>query len=87
MLPGRCEECGENLLYFFAYDASCCPHCDAWKEKKCGDTKCEFCSTRPHSPSVGLYYWQLEYNPVGLSKSYFRLKPAASVKQAKDAGR
>ena len=81
LIPGRCETCGENLLYFFKYDANCCPRCDEWTDKKCGDLKCGFCAIKPEYPSIGLYYWQIEDKSIKSPKLYFRLKYAKRIRK------
>lgn len=49
-----CEYCGERLFFYDKYDATCCPTCNIWIEKRCNDPKCPFCSKRPESPLEAL---------------------------------
>ena len=51
----KCDECKGNLLYFYKYDAHCCPHCNCWLDDICGDINCDFCKNRPETPDMGLY--------------------------------
>ena len=32
-LEELCKSCKEPLLYYYRYDAMCCPCCNEWKEK------------------------------------------------------
>lgn len=49
-----CDVCNEPLLMYYEFDALCCPRCNTWKENKCSDPSCEFCSLRPDYPSAAL---------------------------------
>ncbi|KAA0542164.1 hypothetical protein FZW96_21420 [Bacillus sp. BGMRC 2118] len=46
----NCNICNTYLVYYEDYDAYFCPKCNFWTEKKCGDTKCDFCAKRPDTP-------------------------------------
>lgn len=41
---------GHNTIHDETYDAYFCSICEEWVEKKCSDTACEFCTTRPDKP-------------------------------------
>lgn len=43
-------KCGHELKYSKKYDATYCPVCGEWREKKCTDENCEFCKDRPEKP-------------------------------------
>lgn len=47
----NCNKCGEKETLFEAVDSWGCIKCDEWKEDKCKDADCEFCTTRKDKPS------------------------------------
>lgn len=44
-------ECDKKLSYNERFDAYFCNKCDQWKESKCTDKECLFCTRRPEKPS------------------------------------
>ena|ERR1039458_6049452 len=48
----RCNRCGQTSEYCLESDASFCPRCRRWLERRCGDPMCQFCSQRPERPSA-----------------------------------
>jgi hypothetical protein len=48
-----CPTCGGPGIYFLAYDATCCPSCNAWVEVLCSDPGCLHCQLRPERPFGG----------------------------------
>ena len=46
----KCYKCKEYLIYFDKYDSTFCLDCNSWRESKCSDSTCEFCSVRPKTP-------------------------------------
>jgi hypothetical protein len=49
-----CAKCGEELEYSVDDDCLYCEICNEWKEKKCSDSDCQFCTNRPEKPSARL---------------------------------
>jgi hypothetical protein len=45
-----CPDCGGTQIYHEDFDAYFCAPCNQWKEARCGDGGCEFCSKRPETP-------------------------------------
>jgi hypothetical protein len=45
-----CPTCGGPVVYDLAYDATCCPACNAWLELRCPDPECWHCRCRPARP-------------------------------------
>jgi hypothetical protein len=45
-----CNRCGGQGDYSLEYDASFCPRCQRWLERRCGDPTCRFCAQRPLRP-------------------------------------
>ena len=73
----RCIECDGPLLYFDKYDALCCPRCNIWNDSKCSDTSCDFCTSRPETPDMGLYeakYYYFDKKGLFTKKYSHRLK-------------
>lgn len=48
----ECISCKGRLSYNEKYDSYFCELCNKWKEDKCGDDACHFCSDRPQKPSM-----------------------------------
>jgi hypothetical protein len=46
----RCNRCGQAVDYCSELDASFRPKCNRWREDKCRDPRCQFCSQRPARP-------------------------------------
>ena len=44
----KCKNCGSrSYAYSELYDAYYCKECCCWKEDKCSESDCDFCSKRP----------------------------------------
>lgn len=67
---GRCRICSGHLIYVFQYDAICCSVCNEWKEKKCGDPNCSYCSQRPDTPAECLMDVKQEVDKDYFIKKY-----------------
>jgi hypothetical protein len=50
LIQPPCAACGGPRLYFLAYDAICCPACNAWLELLCPEPDCWHCRCRPERP-------------------------------------
>lgn len=46
-----CEKCGTNLVLHEDLDTYSCDKCDEWKDTKCKDADCHYCSKRPAKPN------------------------------------
>ncbi len=44
------RKCTHELKYSKKYDATYCPVCGEWREKRCKDADCEYCKDRPEKP-------------------------------------
>jgi hypothetical protein len=55
-----CDKCGEELSYSVEDDCLYCESCNEWKEKKCGDSDCTFCTNRSEKPSARLQEQSLQ---------------------------
>jgi hypothetical protein len=45
-----CPGCGASAVYYLAYDATCCLHCNQWLTLHCPDPECDHCQCRPERP-------------------------------------
>ena len=45
-----CPNCKNYKIMHEKYDAIFCAYCNEWRETKCSDPKCEYCTTRPEKP-------------------------------------
>lgn len=45
-----CSKCKFTLVYYEDFDAYFCPKCNEWKEAKCSDPTCSYCTNRPDKP-------------------------------------
>jgi hypothetical protein len=45
-----CPGCGASAVYYLAYDATCCLHCNQWLALHCPDPECDHCQCRPERP-------------------------------------
>ena len=45
-----CPACGGRAVYYLAYDATCCLHCNRWLDLHCPDPECDHCRCRPDRP-------------------------------------
>jgi hypothetical protein len=45
-----CPACGARAVYYLAYDATCCLHCNRWLGLHCPDPECDHCRCRPERP-------------------------------------
>jgi hypothetical protein len=45
-----CPACGGSAVYYLAYDATCCLHCNQWLALHCPDPGCDHCQCRPERP-------------------------------------
>jgi hypothetical protein len=41
---------GWLMMYYLAFDATCCPSCNTWLEILCGEPDCIHCQCRPERP-------------------------------------
>jgi exosome complex RNA-binding protein Csl4 len=48
----KCDKCNSDLKHDEGHDTIYCPKCDEWKESKCSDKECFYCSNRPEKPSM-----------------------------------
>ena len=46
----KCPKCWHCQFYNDIYDVFFCAYCNTWLERKCGDSKCHFCTERPKKP-------------------------------------
>jgi predicted RNA-binding Zn-ribbon protein involved in translation (DUF1610 family) len=46
----NCTTCNSVIIRNNKFDAYYCKNCNEWKEKKCMDSSCKFCSVRPEKP-------------------------------------
>lgn len=46
----KCLICGGKTIHIEKYDAYACLECNVWREDRCKDNQCEFCSSRPEFP-------------------------------------